>query len=163
MREALATRFEGLPDVHYGNDEHFVDDAADTGISKWTLTDTTREGTRREVQGCDFYSFRNGKVTRKELNIGRSWTKGPDLAPNGIAGAVRRLLILVRNELSARRSDVCCPGSNGHATSAEALPVEPATRSRHLSFGLILPGKCLCDLMRVVDKEPRDRAERPGL
>ena len=63
VREALATRFEGLPDVHYGNDEHFVDDAADTGISKWTLTGTTREGTRREVQGCDFYSFRNGKVT----------------------------------------------------------------------------------------------------
>jgi len=25
VREALATRFEGLPDVHYGNDEHFVD------------------------------------------------------------------------------------------------------------------------------------------
>jgi ketosteroid isomerase-like protein len=22
VREALATRFEGLPDVHYGNDEH---------------------------------------------------------------------------------------------------------------------------------------------
>src|SRR4030095_1962512 len=54
VREALATRFEGLPDVHYGNDEHFVDEAANTGISKWTLTGTTREGARREVQGCDF-------------------------------------------------------------------------------------------------------------
>ncbi|MET3840084.1 nuclear transport factor 2 family protein [Bradyrhizobium sp. OAE829] len=38
VRAALATRFEGLPDVHYGNDAHFVDAAADTGISKWTLT-----------------------------------------------------------------------------------------------------------------------------
>ena len=36
VREALATRFEGLPDVHYGNAEHFVDSAAETGISKWT-------------------------------------------------------------------------------------------------------------------------------
>src|ERR1051325_10488940 len=44
VREALATRFEGLPDVHYGDDEHFVDSSADTGISKWTLTGTTREG-----------------------------------------------------------------------------------------------------------------------
>ena len=44
VREALATRFEGLPDVHYGNDEHFVDSSANTGISKWTLTGTTREG-----------------------------------------------------------------------------------------------------------------------
>jgi hypothetical protein len=66
VREALATRFEGLPDVHYGNDEHFVDSAADTGMSKWTLTGTTREGTKKEVRGCDFYTFRAGKVTRKD-------------------------------------------------------------------------------------------------
>jgi ketosteroid isomerase-like protein len=66
VREALATRFEGLPDVHYGNAEHFVDSAADTGISKWTLTGTSRDGTRKEVHGCDFYSFRNGKVIRKD-------------------------------------------------------------------------------------------------
>ena len=64
--EALATRFEGLPDVHYGNDEHFVDAAAGTGISKWTLTGTTREGARKEVRGCDFYTFQNGKVIRKD-------------------------------------------------------------------------------------------------
>ena len=25
VRKALATRFEGLPDVHYGNPQHFVD------------------------------------------------------------------------------------------------------------------------------------------
>ncbi|MFB9981250.1 nuclear transport factor 2 family protein [Mesorhizobium kowhaii] len=66
VRDALATRFEGLPDVHYGNPEHFVDAAANTGISKWTLIGTTREGTRKEVQGCDFYTFRDGKVTRKD-------------------------------------------------------------------------------------------------
>lgn len=66
VREALATRFEGLPDVHYGSEEHFVDPTADTGISKWTLTGTTREGTKVEVRGCDFYSFRNGKVIKKD-------------------------------------------------------------------------------------------------
>ena len=66
VRNALATRFEGLPDVHYGNDEHFVDEANGTGISKWILTGTTPEGTKREVQGCDFYTFRTGKVTRKD-------------------------------------------------------------------------------------------------
>ena len=66
VREALATRFEGLPDVHYGNAEHFVDAAANTGISKWTLTGTTREGVKKEVQGCDFYTFRDGKVARKD-------------------------------------------------------------------------------------------------
>jgi ketosteroid isomerase-like protein len=66
VRDALATRFEGIPDVHYGDDEHFVDPAAETGISKWTLTGTTRDGERKEVHGCDFYSFRDGKVIRKD-------------------------------------------------------------------------------------------------
>lgn len=66
VRDALATRFAGLPDVHYGNAEHFVDDNADTGMSKWTLTGTTREGARIEVRGCDFYSFRDGQVIRKD-------------------------------------------------------------------------------------------------
>ena len=68
VREALATRFEGLPDVHYGNDQHFVDTDTDTetGISKWTLTGTTPDGTRKEVRGCDFYTFRDGKVARKD-------------------------------------------------------------------------------------------------
>jgi ketosteroid isomerase-like protein len=48
VREGLATRFAGLPDVHYGDAEHFVDSAADTGMSKWTLTGTTL---RREEAG----------------------------------------------------------------------------------------------------------------
>ncbi|MDR6755669.1 ketosteroid isomerase-like protein [Mycoplana sp. BE70] len=63
---ALATRFEGLPDAHYANAEHFVDADAETGISKWLLTGTSREGRRTEVHGCDFYTFRNGKVIRKD-------------------------------------------------------------------------------------------------
>jgi ketosteroid isomerase-like protein len=66
VREALATRFAGLPDVHYGNAEHFVDAAANTGMSKWTLTGTSRAGVKTEVQGCDFYTFRDGKVIRKD-------------------------------------------------------------------------------------------------
>ncbi len=66
VRQGLAGRFEGLPDVHYGDDEHFVDQAAETGISRWTLTGTTREGARKEVRGCDFYTFRDGKVIRKD-------------------------------------------------------------------------------------------------
>jgi ketosteroid isomerase-like protein len=66
VREALASRFAGLPDVHYGDAAHFVDPAADTGISKWLLTGTTPEGARREVRGCDFYTFRDGKVIRKD-------------------------------------------------------------------------------------------------
>jgi steroid delta-isomerase-like uncharacterized protein len=66
VRRALAGRFEGLPDVHYGDEQHFVDDEASTGISKWTLTGTPLDGHRVEVRGCDFYTFRDGKVTLKD-------------------------------------------------------------------------------------------------
>lgn len=66
VRAALATRFAGLPDVHYGNAEHFVDSAGEVGISKWTLTGTTPEGTKVQVRGCDFYTFRGGEVIRKD-------------------------------------------------------------------------------------------------
>jgi ketosteroid isomerase-like protein len=66
VRAALATRFEGLPDVHYGNAEHFVDSTAETGMSKWLLTGTGRDGKKVEAHGCDFYTFRAGKVTRKD-------------------------------------------------------------------------------------------------
>jgi ketosteroid isomerase-like protein len=66
VRDALATRFEGLPDVHYGRDTHFVDPTAGTGISKWTLTGTTRASVTIEVRGCDFYTFRDGKVICKD-------------------------------------------------------------------------------------------------
>lgn len=66
VREGLASRLAGLPDLHYGDAEHFADPAANAGISKWTLTGTSREGARIEVRGCDFYTFRDGKVVRKD-------------------------------------------------------------------------------------------------
>ncbi len=66
VRAALATRFEGLPDVHYADAQHFVDEATQTGISKWRLTGTTREGKKIAVNGCDFYTFDAGKVIAKD-------------------------------------------------------------------------------------------------
>jgi len=66
VRALLATRFEGLPDVHYGDACHYVDAEQQAGISTWTITGTTRDGTRVEANGCDFYSFRDGLVVRKD-------------------------------------------------------------------------------------------------
>jgi len=64
VRDGLRARFEGLPDVHYGTDTHFVD--GDMGVSQWTVTGTTRSGERVEARGCDFYSFRDGKIIKKD-------------------------------------------------------------------------------------------------
>ena len=64
VRAGLAKRFEGIPDVHYGEDKHWVGD--DFGISEWTLTGTTVAGKKIEVRGVDLLEFAGGKITRKD-------------------------------------------------------------------------------------------------
>jgi ketosteroid isomerase-like protein len=64
VREGLATRFAGIPDVHYGDDRHWV--AGDRGCSEWLLTGTTVAGEKIAVRGCDLFEFRGGKIVRKD-------------------------------------------------------------------------------------------------
>jgi ketosteroid isomerase-like protein len=64
VRRAFAGRFAGIPDVRYQQDDHFAD--GDRGASEWTLSGTTVEGQRLEVRGCDLWTFRDGKVVKKD-------------------------------------------------------------------------------------------------
>lgn len=64
VREGLATRFAGLPDVHYGEDSHWL--AGDLGVSTWLVTGTTRTGERVRVRGVDLLEFRAGELVRKD-------------------------------------------------------------------------------------------------
>jgi ketosteroid isomerase-like protein len=64
VREGFAARFAGIPDVRYQQDQHFVD--GDRGASEWTLSGTTTDGQRIEVRGCDLWTFRDGKVVKKD-------------------------------------------------------------------------------------------------
>jgi ketosteroid isomerase-like protein len=64
VRDGLAARFAGIPDVHYGEDRHLV--CGDRGISEWLLTGTTTAGERIAVRGCDLFEFRDGKIVRKD-------------------------------------------------------------------------------------------------
>jgi ketosteroid isomerase-like protein len=64
VRDAFAARFAGILDVRYQRDEHFVD--GDRGASEWTLSGTTTSGVRIEVRGCDLWTFRDGKVVKKD-------------------------------------------------------------------------------------------------
>jgi steroid delta-isomerase-like uncharacterized protein len=66
VREALAGRFKGIPDVHYGDDRHWVSADGSRGASEWTLTGTTTSGMSVKVRGCDLWEFRDGKVIRKD-------------------------------------------------------------------------------------------------
>lgn len=64
VRQALATRFRGLPDVHYGDARHWV--SGNMGVSEWLLTGTAPDGRPVRVRGCDHWEFRSGKVVRKD-------------------------------------------------------------------------------------------------
>jgi ketosteroid isomerase-like protein len=64
VREALAGRFAGLPDVYYGDDRHWV--SGNMGVSEWTLTGTTPAGVSVRVRGCDHFEFAGNKVLRKD-------------------------------------------------------------------------------------------------
>ena len=68
VRRGLASRFEGIPDVHYGEDRHFVSASEDRGVSEWLLTGTSTSGGRIEVRGCDLFEFsvKDGKIKRKD-------------------------------------------------------------------------------------------------
>jgi ketosteroid isomerase-like protein len=64
VRSGLAKRFEGIPDVHYGDDKHWA--CGDFGVSEWTLTGTMTSGKKLNVRGVDLLEFSNGKITRKD-------------------------------------------------------------------------------------------------
>ena len=64
IRKGFAARFSGIPDIRYQQDEHFVD--GDRGASEWTLSGTTTEGQLIEVRGCDLWTFRDGRVVKKD-------------------------------------------------------------------------------------------------
>jgi len=65
VRDGLAQRFQGIPDVHYGDDEHWVCDAH--AVSKWLLTGTTVTGEQVRVRGCDLFDLaQDGRIARKD-------------------------------------------------------------------------------------------------
>jgi len=58
-------RFEGIPDVHYGDADHFA--CGRRGVSEWTLTGTDLDGNLTEVRGCDLWTIGDdGLIARKD-------------------------------------------------------------------------------------------------
>jgi steroid delta-isomerase-like uncharacterized protein len=64
VRAGLAARFEGVPDVHYDADRHWV--SGNRGVSEWLVTGTTTDGQKLRVRGCDLWEFTGGKIARKD-------------------------------------------------------------------------------------------------
>jgi steroid delta-isomerase-like uncharacterized protein len=75
--DACGTRYEGrdavragfsevwktFPDARWNAPRHFI--SGDRGVSEWTFTGTRSDGTRVEVNGCDLFTFRDGKIAIK--------------------------------------------------------------------------------------------------
>lgn len=64
VRKGIEARFAGIPDIHYGKHHHWV--CGDRGVSEWTITGTDTSGEAVEVQGCDLFELRDGKIARKD-------------------------------------------------------------------------------------------------
>lgn len=67
-RDAVRTAFEnvwkGLPDVRWDVTGHFH--AGDRAVSEWVFRATRADGSRIEVQGCDLFTLRDGKIAVKQ-------------------------------------------------------------------------------------------------
>jgi steroid delta-isomerase-like uncharacterized protein len=64
VRAGIQSRFEGIPDIRYGDDRHWT--CGDRGVSEWTIRGTTSSGEHIEVRGCDLFEFADGKISRKD-------------------------------------------------------------------------------------------------
>lgn len=63
VRAGYCEVFATFPDARWGGARHFVH--GNRGVSEWTFTGTRSDGTRLEVNGCDLFTFRDGKIALK--------------------------------------------------------------------------------------------------
>ncbi len=69
IRRSVEAVFKLLPDVRFSDVTRWV--CGDRGATEWTCTATTPKGHRMEVRGCDLFTFRDGKVARKDTYFKR--------------------------------------------------------------------------------------------
>jgi steroid delta-isomerase-like uncharacterized protein len=63
VRAGYAEVWSTFPDAHWGNARHFVH--GDRAVSEWTFTGTRADGSRVEVNGCDLFTIRDGRIAVK--------------------------------------------------------------------------------------------------
>jgi taurine dehydrogenase small subunit len=63
VRRGVDEVFATFPDAQWNGPRHFV--AGDRGVSEWVFTATSPDGSRVEVQGCDVFTFKHGKIAVK--------------------------------------------------------------------------------------------------
>lgn len=64
VRAGFAEVFTSFPDSRWEEGRHWV--SGDRGVSEWVFRGTRLDGTRVEVNGCDLFTFRDGKIAVKD-------------------------------------------------------------------------------------------------
>ena len=67
VKERFVEVWTDLPDVQFEALVHFVQ--GDHGCSEWTFRGTRTDGTKVEIDGCDLFTFENGKIKSKRSYI----------------------------------------------------------------------------------------------
>ena len=63
VRAGYSKVMQAYPDAQWNDATHFV--AGDRGVSEWRFTGTDGNGEKVEVNGCDVFTFRGGKIQVK--------------------------------------------------------------------------------------------------
>ncbi|MDB5762483.1 MAG: hypothetical protein JWQ21_1478 [Herminiimonas sp.] len=63
VRAAFALAWSAFPNAQWERSSHFI--CGDRGVSQWTYTGTRADGMRIEANGCDIFTFRDGKIAVK--------------------------------------------------------------------------------------------------
>ena len=76
VRAGLASRFEGIPDVHYGNDQHWI--CGDLGVSEGLSPVRLNQVSKSRCEGLICSSSLVEKLSARILS-GRYWSDGRGL------------------------------------------------------------------------------------
>lgn len=65
VRASYEAVWKKFPDAKWHNPTHFV--SGDRGVTQWLFTGSTADGKEKSnVQGCDVFEFKNGKILVKD-------------------------------------------------------------------------------------------------
>ena len=63
IKSAFAMVWEAMPNAHWDAGDIFV--CGNRGLTEWVFSGTDKEGKRIKAQGCDIFTFKDGKILVK--------------------------------------------------------------------------------------------------
>lgn len=67
VRKRFIEVWTDIPDVKFEGATHFSE--GNCGCSEWTIMGTSKYGTKIEVDGCDIFTFEDGKIKSKRSYV----------------------------------------------------------------------------------------------